>query len=339
MADYISLNAEYPRPASRIAADGISVAALNMPAAGCTNGVCTANDGNGNVFIGAVPYASLGIEADVAWDNQWNQFTYAVSAQQTDQATYDPNFPGAVNLFTSEYNAAGALVTNQSWVTLVLVSHGDDGKGGFQRNGGAPIVACAASLGQDNENCDDDARFVDYPGGTAPGAQHFDDTLFSNILSMVYVWNNTRSLVPGQAALLNLGEDNMGVGIRNPEHKLHVSNADSDPSLPSNDFLVQDTDLADGIDAGFMTGEYCDLTETNCFSPDVLGGDMDDGEGLACPPGEVLGDVVNGSPVCVSTFLGTSTGGCAPGGRAFVTGINLSYENDSVGFDCVTHTP
>ena len=98
------------------------------------------------------------------------KFIYAVSVNAT-QAGFDLFDPAAGRVIIR--NSAGNNIDNNR--LYVLVSLGDDGKGGYDRNGTLVAGGCAAG-DLDSENCNNDHIFVAAPQNTS-NANYFDDTI------------------------------------------------------------------------------------------------------------------------------------------------------------------
>lgn len=113
------------------------------------------------------------INPDFAFDPYDNRIAYMVTRTSTNLTTINPN-AGILRV----NDAAGNEATTQR-LHFVLVSAGPDRKGGYTRSGALNGTACAGPAA-DNENCDNDALFINAPWaqlGFPNDNRHFDDTV------------------------------------------------------------------------------------------------------------------------------------------------------------------
>ena len=94
--------------------------------------------GNCPTVRGGLPWITLGVKGDDAWGNR---YTYAVSEGFSNDKTgfistpTTTATPGTLNIFTN----AGCIVPVASNVPVVVVSHGPQGRGALNMNGGTPL--------------------------------------------------------------------------------------------------------------------------------------------------------------------------------------------------------
>ena len=126
----------------------------------------------GDVFVGALPFVTMGLSSDIGIDAYGNQYTYAVTAGATKWGAAEET-PGYVDNFTIDN--AGAPADTGIDTVFAVVSHGEDGRGAYTKYG-ALVGACAGTL--DSENCDGDATFI-VAGAenrrAVAGAGYYDD--------------------------------------------------------------------------------------------------------------------------------------------------------------------
>ncbi|WP_234838866.1 type II secretion system protein [Sinorhizobium meliloti] len=174
LQQYLSLNGNYPCPASRTAdvnsATFGTQLATNCAAGGA--GVATAPGTAGRVVaIGAVPTRTINLPDDYGSDAWGRRLTYAVTALQTVRGTYSRDI-GAISITAD--TAATSVITPAGSAHYVILSHGPDGIGAYSFNGILGSACNTAAL--DGENCDDNAGFRrTLLTATASGAAHFDD--------------------------------------------------------------------------------------------------------------------------------------------------------------------
>lgn len=129
------------------------------------------------VFIGAIPTKTLGISDVHAMDVHNKKYLYAVSG---DVAATDALRAGNI------VNGAIKLVGDSPTITtdyapFVVISHGENGKGGYSADGTRLGGDCSITDAGDNENCDGDAVFAMRQLVTADTDEQFDDAVTFDI--------------------------------------------------------------------------------------------------------------------------------------------------------------
>lgn len=307
IANFYAENGYYPCPADRTlgyddAGHGreecgrriIPPSTVPTPAAGLqtmTSDTCEGSDSRGYcratnaagrvVYIGAVPYVTLGIPGAQAMDGWKNILTYAVTARMTEESSFDPN-QGGVEII-NEHWVPGNPVSS---VHGIIVSSGQDGVGGFDIYGRG--IDCEAGTRQE-ENCDDDARFMTSLLYEAPGATYYDDLTITNDWSRSGIWaymddTNVRNTNPG----------NIGIGVDDPTVRLDVAGAiRATDHIQSPEFCETDPATGDPI---------------NCFDAAKIGGEgMMDCQAL----GQVADGIAYERMVCRSPY--NASGQCPNG--------------------------
>jgi hypothetical protein len=157
---YLKANSLLPCPARRDVAYGdvgfgesVSCApatAAAAPAGTINVGISTDDY---QLRVGALPTRTLGLSDEYALDPWGRQFTYVIIRKFGDtSATYASANVQATDLFQI-VNRAGAVQfgsTNAQIVRYAIISHGSDGKGGFNRNG---IQLSCSTVAADRRNC------------------------------------------------------------------------------------------------------------------------------------------------------------------------------------------
>lgn len=127
-----------------------------------TSGDCPADRGG-------LPWITLGVQGDDAWGNR---FTYAVSATFSNSAGFKTTPPPAtqanLNIYPNSPCTAAKIMEN---VPAVWVSHGPQGRGALNMNGGTPLApASVAADERQNLNvasgslpCTNVTDFVSHP--------------------------------------------------------------------------------------------------------------------------------------------------------------------------------
>ncbi len=160
LSKYLSKRGVYPLPADRSKGPGqtgFGRAVATAPVTLCSSSmgtVCT-TAGATPVYIGDVPFASLGIHYSNASDSYGRKFTYAVTGTLT-TGTFD-NSGGRIQVLNENGSVAYAGTEKAHYF---VVSHGPDGQGGYTLAGQLfrPCGTVAAN-GRDVENCNGDITF------------------------------------------------------------------------------------------------------------------------------------------------------------------------------------
>lgn len=257
-----------------------------------TDGPGPGNTNPDPIFIGAIPYKSLksGMETDrvcyrfsdgevvtcnAADPTQYNptdasmesasradtldpwnfQMTYAVTASQTFQALFDSNF-GAIRIQTE---GAVPLLDPPDSAHFVIISHGENHIGAYNKEGQIPFP-CGSVVADDNENCDLDSVFTSGLRRLGQGPTYFDDVILYRAYTLTELWKfNTDNA--SEVKMYNNNSGNVGIGVTDPEVKLHVA--------------------GDALSASVNAEMICDNNPAspNCWSAAKLGG-----TGMKCPP-------------------------------------------------------
>ncbi|PJB73560.1 MAG: hypothetical protein CO093_00420 [Alphaproteobacteria bacterium CG_4_9_14_3_um_filter_47_13] len=265
-----------------------------------TRGVCRSGAGANAVLIGAVPFVALGINPDFAHDYWDNKILYVVTEQQT--VGYTPG-NGQVILQGYSDNVSQILVNLPNPYDLVLISHGENGRGAYTRNG-ILIAPCAGSpAALEQENCNMDGVFVlrKYTTATTEismaasgaGAGFFDD--FSQEQDRIPREEWLQSLADPDYALTFA--DKIGIGTTDPQAPVHVVGR-----------VQADRVLSDNICGGSASG---------CFNPEIIAGDVSDMD-CGVSPGvyRPLLDIANSQVYCGTSV--DSGGSPLGGGNAFI---------------------
>lgn len=285
MADYYSMYARYPCPASTIAQPGDA----NYGREDCSAtpvGVVTVMSNTVpavEIMIGSVPFRQMNLQEQQSYDGYGNRLTYAIPRFLTDSTTFDPE-AGAISLV--DINDVNMLPVADS-ARFILASHGADGVGGVTRSG---VVrgGCPAGTLQE-ENCDNDATFRQSDVRVG-----FDDLIVhSNVKSATMTPWKYSSADMYDVSLSDL--DKFGVGTKSA---LELSSGSGSNLTVLNDASDDAVILASS--GALVSNNLCDYNDSGCFSPDLIAGEIASGGGMACPAGQFLTGVENGAPVCAT---------------------------------------
>ncbi len=184
----------YPCPALLDDAPG-DLSTYGIETADCTSNCSapgiTCTD---NVITGFLPFKSLGIAEEAAYDAWDQRLTYSVDRNHTVHSEYEhgsiPVLDNAGNEITESPVFGDAI--------YLVVSHGQDGKGAYNR-AGSQTVACGSTT-LDDENCDNDAVFIDAPLADA------SETVAANYYNDFMLWHTQDRIdfVPLEESPLNI---------------------------------------------------------------------------------------------------------------------------------------
>ena len=245
----------------------------------CRNGICTVSghdnlegfdqfeDINQNIKIGGIPYRALGIPYEQTIDGYGNKITYAVTERY---ATPENEIHlGAISIRDISGNS---VVNPEGSGQFILVSHGEDGKGAFTKEGVQVGLDCDPRDGADAENCDLDGEFLAGRLASVPGRTYYDDIVYYKMFGDSLLWQVSPF---NETNIYNSTKGNVGIGTDNPREKLDI-----DGNMRT----------LGKINAASL----CDANGENCFSPSVIGG-----LGMRCTRRNfVMVGIENASPVC-----------------------------------------
>lgn len=81
-------------------------------------------------------------------------------------------------------NSAGNEITDKRQM-FVLVSHGQNGHGAYDAEGGQVEICPGTGITSDQENCDNDRRFRDTPFSLNEGANEYDDRVLFSLVGVI----------------------------------------------------------------------------------------------------------------------------------------------------------
>ncbi len=238
---------------------------------------------NPRVRVGAVPFRALNITEEQAYDGYNNRITYAVMESLMNDATFDPD-EGGLEILNDATPPTSVLTPVASGHFLVF-SHGKNGAGAYTKNG-VQRAACPA-VGPEAENCNvlTDSRAV-YKvaqfSETDGAITRFDDVMAYSTQEDIPHWQYS----PANPQNINdKAEDNVAINLGvEPEEKMHVGGAVK-------------------TSQNIMADNLCEYDGSHCFQSDLIGGQLAEGEGMQCPPGEHMVGIKNGAPVCQSEII------------------------------------
>lgn len=119
--------------------------------------------------IGALPSRTLGLPDRASEDKWGNKLTYAVTIALTNPFSFT----------TGSGNMTVLGKTPRADAAYVVITHGPDGKGAFTSKAGLLAKTCASVVGADQENCDNDATFLDANSENTAGTSFYDDQILA----------------------------------------------------------------------------------------------------------------------------------------------------------------
>lgn len=122
------------------------------------------------VIVGSLPTRDLNLPDEYGFDAWGNKFTYSMFKKMAIASEFSGFYAKSITglTFFNIQDEAGQLeispnstaINTRSFTPYVIVSHGKDGKGAYQIDGGQ--TACSGSQA---ENCDNDKDFINYTNG------------------------------------------------------------------------------------------------------------------------------------------------------------------------------
>lgn len=231
-------------------------------------GICKTNDGTGNIIIGGVPFADVGIPDEYSLDSWSNKFIYAVTHTQTDSGSYTTG-NGKIGVMTADNPLTVALGIDDGIIDLLpdpyeifIFSTGASGKGGYTSTGQHLSGCTAVSDGNEYENCNFDSVFMARKGkekntsvySEVRGNEFYDDiTIRQETLPIGYWFGHEND-----TDFILTTATHIGIGTTNPDkYSLEVMG----------NIKVETTDQANNKGGHTQSDQICDDTGTYCFNP------------------------------------------------------------------------
>ncbi len=237
-------------------------------------GICKTDDTANAVIIGGVPFATIKMNQENALDYWGNKIIYAVTFEQTDNATFTANSGqirvNAVDdpLLVQSGFEDGIPEEKTNTIDFFLFSTGSSSGGGFTKDGIA-ITSCGNALnGYESENCNFDNRFFYDTNPNNNTASAFSEVVGVNFydditLGQESVPESTWFQHPDNASytddfVMTLSTA-IGIGTTTPNETIDV---------------VGDIRTNGGIE----TDSICDINNIECFDPELITGTRDEME-------------------------------------------------------------
>lgn len=187
-----------------------------------------------HMMVGGVPFATLKIPAAATLDGWSNKMTYSVSKEMAQTfINFDHGMISITGFLENPLNMGATPpdiiesdVTAFKKAQYVVLSHGEDGVGGYSAQG-VLIQACptaSPTAPKERENCNNDANFFDMTESSWARNQNYNDDIMIYETSIpTRIWVNTST--PGNDIVT--GVQNIGIGtatpIKDPDVKLNVA--------------------------------------------------------------------------------------------------------------------
>lgn len=253
------------------------------------------------LLTGALPFSTLNVAQSDAVDPWGGKLMYTVSKLQTNASTFHDNF-GAIRV---ETETGISLTEVPGSVHYVVFSLGKNRVGSYLGSGKQPI-ACSTGVAE-SKNCQFADTYVQGLLNASDTTDYFDDMLMYTSRSITRLWD-FNTMPSGEVVTYSVNAGNVGVGLIDPETKLHVSgNIRTGRALQ--------TQICD------------DSTPPRCWSPTNFGSTA----GTRCPTAPagsvyVAQGIKNGQIACSSTLVGlpkpSGEQGC-PAGK-YVSGFSYT---------------
>lgn len=332
LVEFAGNNERYPCPASLTIApgqpnygvpdcrDGNGYSGYTQPTTpgDCFAGICRVLgrdvDGDGiqdTVLVGAVPYNILNTSSAGSppaippsqanseflaerntYDAWGRKLTYSVTESLTRLATYNP-YGGGISVVDEN---GLSLLELPGTVHFVLVSHGDDGRGAYTRNG--TLVGNCTPTNADGPNCaHNSGTYVSALRSLNTGFDYYDDMVRYISYTASTIWQNA-----DQTAIFNAPGGNVAVGRENATAKFDVNGNVQATQMHTQRFCGQGGSAA-----------------SECYTPSVIGGND---PLMQCASGSLMTAIKNGRAVCTPVPAVNMNASC-PSGQVVVGISNL----------------
>lgn len=179
---YYAKRGYYPCPAARTdlpstASFGQSTDCTTAAPAGTTDVTPAGGAATDAIRIGVLPTRALSLPDRYMFDPWGNRLTYTIIKQLgVDSSTYS-GFTTSLTTGVIRINDSSGTQRTTNSVTVhtvyVVISHGPNAKGAYNKRGLQPVACGATEL--DAENCDNDEIFVDTVVNETAGATYYND--------------------------------------------------------------------------------------------------------------------------------------------------------------------
>jgi hypothetical protein len=236
------------------------------------------------------------------------QIGYAVTESMTNAGLYAAGQGqyGAIDVRTEN---GVSLLSPAGNANYVIIARGANHMGAYTPQGVRPVACVAGTV--DFENCDVDSTFISGLRVMTAGANYNDDVVMYTSKTLSKIWEFAGV---GSNDIFNLNVGNVGVGTTaNPTERLEVNG----------NISVSGT-------SELRTNLICDTNATNCWSPNLLGGPVGNGNQCAAAPTgtvNVMTGITNGQITCTTVPLPLPAGfagqQCTTAGQ-FVIGFSAA---------------
>lgn len=318
-------------------------------------GVITTNNGGStpDVYIGSLPFRTMNLQERETTDGYSHRLTYAVTASLTDTTTYNAA-NGGIDIIDEFDNSVITGSGVSGLAHFIVISHGPDGAGAHTYDGFV-VANCATAPNFDQENCDFTSGAPDATFRAGNLQENYNDKIAYSTFNDVTPWQfqdgNTNNIHLRAADFVVLGKDDPSVSPGASAQALEVRDRGS-ATLGDGDLYVQDGRIE--------TDSLCDVSGTNCLSPNIIGGVIDSSDlstpllgsplgpdsswgyttgtgGMTCLDAsgrKAMVGIANNRPICASSI----TMRC-PTGAELVSIDNGRIECDDPGTACTTDEP
>ncbi|HRC25864.1 MAG TPA: hypothetical protein PKX87_00340 [Alphaproteobacteria bacterium] len=261
---------------------------------------------NRRVLVGTIPFRTLQMDEEEAFDSYGARLLYAVTESMTDDQSVDDTIGG---IAVRKASGTPLLIPDGS-AAFFIASPGPTLMGGYGVNG--TLMTPCTTVTADQENCtvgfetgtmaSPNSIYVSDVATHRPGTGFFDDqvSFFANTLNALW-----RRLPGDPEAVEDLSPKDVGMGRNlNPSVRLDIAPVGSETDT----LRARPVTNALGVlvDSGLHVGQVCDENGANCFDPKVLGGDpgvatdpLDGTGGMECStPGQYIIGIANGAALC-----------------------------------------
>lgn len=247
------------------------------------------------IRTGAVPFRSLGLDEDLAYDGYRRRLMYAVTENLTDRATFEPQ-DGGITLYND--SPTDQLTSIQDSAHYIVFSYGENEAGSYSYNGARiPCAAIGTEFEAENCNIDVDAAFQLAEKSTIGSGtpNHFDD-VFAYSQGEIPLWELNNFGM--DANVKNLGNVGIGAGASNaPGEEFTVDGvirAQDDPAT---------TGILEGKILSYNVCEDSSRPTPGCFPTSLFAGTLETpripNHGMECQnKHEFIVAIKNGQPVC-----------------------------------------
>ena len=265
------------------------------------------------IRTGFIPFRELNLDEKQAYDAYGDRVEYSVTEHLAFATSFDPTTGGVEVIDANGNSVVPAFGQPGATGHFFIASLGEDGVGAYTQGGtqkNAALCGAGASLQSNNCNFQATNSFRAAQATSVAGAGHFDDVVAYYTQNEMPLWQVSTVAGAATGAIVQKAGGNVGFNVANVNSALSGKGDVNNGAIRAQ----QDATGPAGLNEGHvMTQSLCEKGTANCFSTNLIAGDLTAGTGgIKCPAATpFMVGIANGQPKCVAELV-ASCGGATP---------------------------